>query len=77
MQKMKEPVPFTCPFCGAELNDLENIEMNTQTPGFRCKICESKFPINHPHCLDIIRVSKKQEQAQSNYRKKITKRIFT
>lgn len=70
----KPPIPFTCPNCGVGLDDLESIVID-KTPGYRCKICETRFPVSSEHCQAIIRQTKTKEKHQNRSAQQIIRRL--
>ena len=66
-------IPYYCPDCGAELNNLQNIIRLSSRPkkpkmSFRCLVCESTFDVVSSHCMQIYRQTKREEKfAARNY----------
>jgi hypothetical protein len=74
---MKTIIPYYCPDCGAELNDLQNIiqlsSLKNPKMSFRCMICESTFDVVGDHCMQIYRETRRAEKfAASRNQNKIS-----
>ena len=74
---MSTIIPYCCPDCGAELNDLQNIirlsSRENPKMSFRCTICESTFDVVSPHCMEIYKETRRAERfAASRNQNKIS-----